>query len=55
MQGYTSAVRWFAAAHLLERTCQGRSFPARRDAAIIAVFTATGIRLAELAAADNAG
>ena len=33
----------------LERACQGRSFAARRDAAIIAVFTATGIRLAELA------
>src|SRR5215470_10700996 len=33
----------------LERTCQGRSFAQRRDAAIIAVFEATGIRLAELA------
>jgi integrase/recombinase XerD len=33
----------------LEKACQGRSFAARRDAAIIAVFTATGIRLAELA------
>jgi integrase len=31
------------------RSCQGRSFAARRDAAIIAVFTATGIRLSELA------
>jgi site-specific recombinase XerD len=34
----------------LDKACQGRSFAARRDAAIIAVFTATGIRLAELAA-----
>ena len=33
----------------LPRACQGRSFAARRDAAIIAVFTATGIRLSELA------
>jgi site-specific recombinase XerC len=33
----------------LNKACQGRSFPARRDAAIIAVFTATGIRLPELA------
>ena len=33
----------------LDKACQGRSFGARRDAAIIAVFTATGIRLAELA------
>ena len=33
----------------LDKACQGRSFAARRDAAIIAVFTATGIRLAELA------
>jgi site-specific recombinase XerD len=33
----------------LERTCQGRSFAQRRDAAIIAVFEATGIRLSELA------
>jgi hypothetical protein len=32
----------------LNKACQGRSFPARRDAAIIAVFTATD-RLAELA------
>ena len=30
----------------LNKACQGRSFAARRDAAIIAVFTATGIRLA---------
>ena len=28
----------------LEKTCQGRSFAQRRDAAIIAVLTATGIR-----------
>ena len=34
----------------LDRACQGRSFAARRDAAILAVFTATGIRLSELAA-----
>jgi site-specific recombinase XerD len=33
----------------LEKTCQGSTFAARRDAAIIAVFTATGIRLSELA------
>jgi site-specific recombinase XerD len=33
----------------LEKACQGRSFVQRRDAAIIAVFTATGIRAAELA------
>ena len=31
----------------LERACQGRTFAQRRDAAIIAVFTATGIRAAE--------
>jgi integrase len=33
----------------LRRTCQGRSFADRRDAAILAVFEATGIRLSELA------
>jgi site-specific recombinase XerD len=33
----------------LEQACAGRSFAQRRDTAIIAVFTATGIRLAELA------
>ena len=33
----------------LQGACQGRSFAARRDAAIIAVFTATGLRLSELA------
>ena len=33
----------------LEQACAGRSFTQRRDTAIIAVFTATGIRLAELA------
>ena len=33
----------------LECACAGRSFAQRRDAAIIAVFTATGIRLSELA------
>ena len=33
----------------LERACAGRSFQQRRDAAMIAVFTATGIRLSELA------
>jgi site-specific recombinase XerD len=32
----------------LERACAGRSFAQRRDTAIIAVFTATGIRLSEL-------
>jgi site-specific recombinase XerD len=34
----------------LEKACAGRAFAQRRDAAIIAVFRATGIRLAELAA-----
>ena len=33
----------------MERACAGRSFAQRRDTAIIAVFTATGIRLSELA------
>ena len=33
----------------LEQACAGRSFAQRRDTAIITVFTATGIRLAELA------
>src|SRR6266705_1652088 len=33
----------------LERACRGSAFAQRRDAAIIAVFKATGIRLAELA------
>ena len=33
----------------LDHACAGRSFAQRRDTAIIAVFTATGIRLAELA------
>ena len=33
----------------LQKACQGRSFAARRDAAIIAVLAATGIRLSELA------
>jgi site-specific recombinase XerD len=33
----------------LERACSGRSFQQRRDAAMIAVFRATGIRLSELA------
>ena len=33
----------------LEQACGGRSFAQRRDTAIIAVFTATGIRLSELA------
>ena len=41
----------FTAAELaaLERACAGRGFAQRRDAAIIAVFCATGIRLSELA------
>ena len=33
----------------LERACAGRSFKQRRDAAMIAVFRATGMRLSELA------
>ena len=33
----------------LERACQGRSFAQRRDAAIMSVFRATGIRLSESA------
>jgi integrase len=33
----------------LDRACQGRSFAQRRDAAVISVFRATGIRLSELA------
>jgi integrase len=33
----------------LERACAGRSFQQRRDAAVIAVFGATGMRLSELA------
>ena len=33
----------------LEHACAGRAFVQRRDAAIIAVFKATGIRMAELA------
>ena len=33
----------------LDQACAGRTFAQRRDAAIIAVFKATGIRLAELA------
>jgi integrase/recombinase XerD len=33
----------------LEKACQGRSFVQRRDAAIVAVLTATGIRAGELA------
>ena len=46
-----TAVLVFTSVELSElgKACQGRSFAARRDAAIIAVFTATGIRLSELA------
>src|SRR5271166_7131768 len=33
----------------LERACAGRAFAERRDAALIAVFRATGMRLSELA------
>ena len=33
----------------LQKACQGRTFADRRDAAVIAVFRATGVRLAELA------
>ena len=38
----------------LEQACAGRSFTQRRDTAVIAVLTATGIRLAELAPACGA-
>jgi site-specific recombinase XerD len=34
---------------VLERACRGSSFAQRRDAAIVAVFRATGIRLSEMA------
>jgi site-specific recombinase XerD len=46
-----TAVPVFTSGELSElaSTCQGGSFAGRRDAAIIAVFTATGIRLSELA------
>jgi site-specific recombinase XerD len=46
-----TAVPVFTSVELSElgKACQGRSFAARRDAAIIAVFTAAGIRLSELA------
>jgi site-specific recombinase XerD len=46
-----TAVPVFTSVELSElgKACQGRSFAERRDAAIIAVFTATGIRLSELA------
>jgi integrase/recombinase XerD len=45
------AVPVFAEGELarLEQACTGRGFQERRDAAIIAVFKATGIRLSELA------
>jgi site-specific recombinase XerC len=33
----------------LRKACRGNAFDERRDAAIIAVFLATGIRLAEMA------
>ena len=33
----------------LERACVGRGFRERRDAAMVAVLEATGIRLSELA------
>jgi integrase/recombinase XerD len=41
----------FASAELseLERACRGSTFAQRRDAAVLSVFRATGIRLAELA------
>ena len=43
-------VPYFSSVELsrLERTCRGNSFEDRRDAAILAVLLATGIRLAEL-------
>jgi len=33
----------------LRKACRGRAFADRRDAAVLAVFEATGIRLSELA------
>jgi site-specific recombinase XerD len=47
----TTAVPVFTSVELseLERACRGNTFAQRRDAAIIAVFTATGIRLSEMA------
>ena len=33
----------------LEKACQGRAFAQRRDAAVVAVSTATGVRVSELA------
>jgi site-specific recombinase XerD len=47
----TGTVPVFSSVELsqLERTCRGSSFAQRRDAAIIAVFRATGIRLSEMA------
>ena len=46
-----TAVPVFTSVELSElgKACRGNSFAARRNAAIIAVFTATGIRLSELA------
>jgi len=45
-------VRFFTSEELsrLARACQGSTFAQRRDAAILSVFRATGIRVAELAA-----
>jgi hypothetical protein len=34
---------------MMRKACQVRSFAQRRDAAVIAVLTATGVRAAELA------
>ena len=44
-------VPFFASVELskLEKACRGSTFAQRRDAAILAVLTATGIRLAEMA------
>ena len=50
-EGGGKPVPFFTSVELskLEKACRGNTFAQRRDAAILAVFRATGIRLAELA------
>jgi site-specific recombinase XerD len=50
-EGHRQACAGFSSGELsrLEKACQGRTFAQRRDAAVIAVFKATGIRVSELA------